>query len=164
MEEITRSVTEILYYIGTIKHMLTETFRDLSEIDIRWRGRSPDFQKTSYQSTEELEQITINSLFPHYKDWPTWLLEMCILLLRQSSSLSDWGHEAKETMAKTFSPQLHVLLQIHNTHCSATALGEDLAALSPLSLKFLKEISRAELLDSFRYTISHSQLMQTSLE
>lgn len=68
MEEITRSVTEILYYIGTIKHMLTETFRDLSEIDIRWRGRTPDFQKTSYQSTEELEHITINSLFPHYKD------------------------------------------------------------------------------------------------
>lgn len=133
--------------------MLTETFRDLSEIDVRWRGRTPDFQKTSYQSTEELEHITINSLFPHYKDWPTWLLEMCILLLRQSSSLSDWGHEAKETMAKTFSPQLHALLQIHNTHCSATALGEDLAALSPLSLKFLKEISRAELLDSFRYTI-----------
>lgn len=133
--------------------MLTETFRDLSEIDIRWRGRTPDFQKTSYQSTEELEHITINSLFPHYKDWPTWLLEMCILLLRQSSSLSDWGHEAKETMAKTFSPQLHALLQIHNTHCSATALGEDLAALSPLSLKFLKEISGAELLDSFRYTI-----------
>lgn len=132
--------------------MLTETFRDLSEIDVRWRGRSPDFQKTSYQSTEELIVICFNSLFPHYKDWPTWLLEMCILLLSQSSSLSDWGHEAKETMAKTFSPQLHVL-QIHNTHCSATALGEDLAALSPLSLKFLKEISGAELLDSFRYTI-----------